>query len=140
MTTVYDVPAHGLITKIAEHLKNNKKCTPPEWAAYVKTGVHKELPPLNSDWWYIRCASILRRIYIDGPVGVERLRSVYGGRKNRGSRPERFLKGSGSIARKALRQLEDIEYVRTMKNGRVISPQGRSFLDKTANEIKSELA
>ncbi len=140
MTTVYDVPAYGLISKVAERLKKNEKCMPPKWAAYVKTGVHKELPPLDSDWWYIRCASILRRIYIDGPVGVERLRSVYGGRKNRGSRPERFLKGSGSIARKALRQLEDIEYVRTMKNGRVISPQGRSFLDKIANEVKSELA
>lgn len=137
---IYDVPAHKLITKVAEHLKKDKKCTPPEWAVYVKTGVHKERSPLNHDWWYIRCASILRRIYIDGPIGVERLRSFYGGRKNRGSQPERFLKGSGSIARKALGRLEDAGYVRSMKNGRIISPQGISFLDKTANEVKSELA
>jgi len=138
MTTVYDVPASELINKVAQRLKKEKKVTPPEWAPYVKTGTHKELPPLNEDWWYTRCASILRRVYIDGPIGVERLRSFYGGRKNRGSKPERFVKGSGSIVREAVQQLEKAEYVRNAKKGRVISPAGRSFLDNVANEIKKE--
>ncbi|HII79102.1 MAG TPA: 40S ribosomal protein S19, partial [Methanosarcina sp.] len=54
-------------------------------AKNVKTGVHKELPPINDDWWYIRCAAVLRKIYTDGPIGTERLRSVYGGKKDNGS-------------------------------------------------------
>jgi len=139
MTTVYDVPASALINEVAQRLKKDKKVTPPEWASYVKTGIHKEMPPLNEDWWYTRCASILRRIYIDGPVGVERLRSFYGGRINRGSKPERFVKGSGSIAREAIQQLEKAGYVRNVKKGRVISPAGRSFLDNVADEVKKEL-
>lgn len=139
MTTIYDVPASALIKKAAKQLKNEEKITPPDWSVYVKTGVHKEMPPSSEDWWYVRCASILRRIYVDGPVGVSRLRSFYGGSGNRGSKPGRFLKGSGSIIREELQQLEKLGYVRKMKGGRVISPQGQSFLDNIANEVKKEL-
>ncbi|MDI6639782.1 MAG: 30S ribosomal protein S19e [Methanocellales archaeon] len=138
MTTIYDVPASALISKAAQQLKKEECITPPKWAVYVKTGVHKEMPPSSEDWWYVRCASILRRVYIDGPVGVSRLRSFYGGRESRGSQPERFSKGSGSIIREAVQQLEKAGYIRSMKGGRVISPQGQSFLDNIANELKKE--
>ncbi|MEZ5336060.1 MAG: 40S ribosomal protein S19 [Methanolobus sp.] len=47
MTTVYDVPCSRINNKVAEKLKENDKITPPEWAAYVKTGVHKQLPPID---------------------------------------------------------------------------------------------
>jgi small subunit ribosomal protein S19e len=138
MAVVYDVPATLLINKAALKMKETGKFQPPEWAGDVKTGVHRELPPTQADWWYTRCASILRRIYIDGPVGVQRLRSLYGGRKNRGSRPDRHERGSGAIIRHALQQLEKAGYVKTVKDGREVSPAGMSFLDKTATEMAAE--
>jgi small subunit ribosomal protein S19e len=139
LTTVYDVPAEMLINKAAQKLKNDQKAKPPEWARFAKTGAHKELSPDNSDWWFVRCASILRRIYIDGPVGVSRLRSFYGGRHRNGVKPIHFSKGSGSVAREALQQLEKAGFVKTQKTGRIISKDGQSFLDNAANEVKSEL-
>ena len=114
--------------------------TPPEWASYVKTGSHAERPPQNPDWWFIRCASILRKIYMKGPIGVSRLRREYGGRVDRGVRPEHSRKGGGNIIRKALQQLEEAGLVEKLGNrGRVVSPRGRSLLDKLATEIKREL-
>lgn len=139
MTTVYDVPASELIKKVAEKLTETDCITPPEWGPYVKTGIHKELPPSDSDWWFTRCASIMRRVYIDGPVGVFRLRSYYGGRRHGDVRKARFVKGSGSIIREALKQLEKAGHISRAEGGRAISPKGRSFLDKTANEVKAEL-
>lgn len=139
MTTAYDIPATDLIKRVAEKLKENEHINPPEWAAHVKTGVHKELPPTDKDWWYTRCAAVLRQIYIDGPIGVERLRSVYGGKKDRGSNPYKKAKGSGSIVRGALQQLEAAGFVRALKRGRVISPAGQSLLDNTAHDLKGEL-
>ncbi|NLI62212.1 MAG: 30S ribosomal protein S19e [Methanosarcinaceae archaeon] len=140
MTTAYDVPANELILKVAEKLKDNDNIKPPEWAAYVKTGAHKELPPVQEDWWYTRCASILRTVYYRGPVGVERLTSVYGGKKNRGSKAHRKAQGSGSIIRAALQQLESAGYLKKVeKEGRVVSSAGQSFLDNTAYEVKLEL-
>uniref|UniRef100_A0A7J2TJ56 Small ribosomal subunit protein eS19 n=1 Tax=Archaeoglobus fulgidus TaxID=2234 RepID=A0A7J2TJ56_ARCFL len=136
--SVYDVPADLLIKRVAENLKN--VITPPEWANFVKTGVNRERAPEQKDWWYLRVASILRRIYIDGPVGIERLRTFYGGRKRRGVRLAHFAKGSGAIIRKALQQLEQLGYVAKTNEGRVITAEGRSFLDKIANEIKKELS
>jgi small subunit ribosomal protein S19e len=135
MTTLYDVSATKLIELTAMKLKDDERFAPPEWAAWVKTGVHKEHPPQNDDWWYVRCAALLRRIAIDGPVGTQRLRSVYGGKTDNSSRPERFVKGSGSIIRKAIQQLENAGFVRTTPKGREISPEGRSLLDNGAYEL-----
>ncbi|PWB85307.1 30S ribosomal protein S19e [Methanobrevibacter thaueri] len=139
MTTVFDVPADLLIEKVAEEFKNNDKIESPVWSNFVRTGVHKERKPENPDWWFVRAASIIRRVYIDGPVGVESLRTFYGGKKDRGVRPEKFMKGSGSIIRTALHQLEDAGYVEKVEGGRVVTPQGRSFLDKISGEIIKDI-
>ena len=139
MTTVYDVPADLLISAIAKDLNENKSINAPEWAKFVKTGVHKERRPEDPDWWYTRCASILRRVYIDGPVGLNSLRSYYGGKKDRGCEPEKFRKGSGSIIRTALHQLEDAGYIQKIDAGRIVTPEGKSFLDKTSGEIIKDI-
>ncbi len=138
MTTVYDVPADRLISRVAEELKGRSEIEAPEWATFAKTGAHKEMPPEDPDWWYTRTAAVLRRVYVDGPVGVERLRSVYGGKKDCGSKPSRWVKGSGSVIRKALQQLEAAGFVIHDKTGRKISPQGTSFLDGVAYSIEKE--
>lgn len=140
MTTVYDVPADKLIARVAAELKEKPEITAPEWAAFAKTGAHKEMPPEDPDWWYTRTAAVLRRVYVDGPVGVERMRSVYGGSKNRGSKPNKTVKGSGSVLRKAVQQLEAAGYVAQQKSGRVVTPAGASFLDGIAYRIVSESA
>jgi small subunit ribosomal protein S19e len=136
MTTVYDVPADHIIRRVAEELKKRKEITPPAWAAFAKTGVHKEMPPEDPDWWFTRAAAVLRRVYVDGPLGVERMRSFYGGNKNRGSRPNAFRKGSGSVLRKSLQQLEAAGLIIHDKTGRRVSPAGMSFLDNLSQEVK----
>ncbi len=138
MTTVYDVPPNELIATVAQELKSGGKVQPPEWAAYAKTGMHKEMPPTNPDWWYVRCASVLRRIYIDGPVGVSRLRSYYGGKQRLPVRTGAFVKGSGSIVREALQQLEKAGYVKKIKKGRQITSVGQAFMDDMSHKIKTK--
>jgi small subunit ribosomal protein S19e len=135
MTTVYDVPADRFIRTLAEELKPKPEIVPPDWAAFAKTGVHKEMSPEDPDWWFVRVASIMRRVYIDGPIGVERMRTFYGGKKDRGSKPSRFRKGSGSILRKSLQQLEAAGFIQHDKTGRRVSPEGASFMDGVANRI-----
>ncbi len=133
MVNIYDVPADTLISEIAQELKALPEIVPPSWAPFVKTGVHKELPPENPDWWYIRSASVLRKIYLNGAIGSRRLKALYGGRKNRGAKEEKSRPGSGSIARKVLQQLEAAKLVITETNGRQITAKGMSFVDKIAN-------
>lgn len=140
MTTVYDVPANLLINHVAKDFnEDNDKINPPEWTTLVKTGVHKERKPENNDWWYVRCASILRRVYIDGPVGINSLRTFYGGKKDRGVTPETFKKGSGAIVRNALHQLEDAGFIQKVDAGRIITPQGKSFLDKSSGNLIKDI-
>ena len=139
MSRFYEAQAQELVDKTAQELKKGGKLTPPEWAAYVKTGTHRERPPMREDWWYVRSASVLRKIAILGPVGVSKLRTKYGGRKRRGHKPSHFRKCSGNIIRKVLQQLEAAGYVKYQKNGvhkgRIITKEGLSFLDTTANTI-----
>merc|ERR1712093_874927 len=115
--TVKDVDPHSLVTAYASLLKKQGKLDVPRWVDIVKTGTHKELSPYNQDWFYIRCASIARHIYIRGGVGVGGLRKVYGGSKRRGSRPSRHQDGSGSVARKAVQALEKIKVLEKCPDG-----------------------
>ncbi|HJJ44954.1 MAG: 30S ribosomal protein S19e [Methanocorpusculum sp.] len=138
MTTVFDIPAGTLINKVAEELKAVSEIEAPAWAEYAKTGVHKQLPPENPDWWYVRAAAVLRRIYVDGPLGVERMRTVYGGMQDNGSKPSHFRKGSGSIARKVMQQLEAAGLIEKVPAGRAVTAKGRKFLDGIAYSLKDE--
>ncbi|RLF28700.1 MAG: 30S ribosomal protein S19e [Thermoplasmata archaeon] len=140
MTTVYDVPAKDLIDAVTKKLQSEKAIVPPEWSSFVRTGIPRENPPMEKNWWYTRCASILRKIYINNGIGVERLRSEYGGKRDRGSKPYHARSGSGAIVRKALQQLEKAGLVMKIRGkGRVLTPKGRSFLDNTAYEVKQRL-
>lgn len=135
-----DVLPQKLAREVAEALKEKIKA--PTWAVFVKTGTHKERPPLEKDWWYIRAASVLRAVYRNGPVGVSKLRSKYGGNKRRGVKPPRFTKASGNILRKILQQLETAGYVAKVKDGvhkgRIITPAGISLLSKAATRVKRQ--
>lgn len=141
MTTAYDVPADVLITKLSAYLKENmREIQPANWAGYVKTGSHVERVPQNPDWWYVRSASMLRKLYMNGPVGVSKLRKEYGGRKRRGVRPAHFAKAGGNIIRTILQQLEQAGLAQKDGiNGRVVSGKGRSLLDAMSTQIKRDL-
>jgi len=138
MATTFDVPVNKLIAEVAKELKDTS-IKPPEWAPIVKTGMHKERPPVDEDWWYVRCAAILRTVREKGPIGVEKLRTKYGGRKNRGHKPDKFFKGSGNIIRKVLQQLEKEGLIKKIEKsqhkGRIITGRGVSLLDQSATKI-----
>jgi small subunit ribosomal protein S19e len=137
MVSINDVDSQELIRRAAERLEKMPELAPPAWAGFAKTGVHKERPPAQKNWWSLRAASLLRRIYL-GQSGVSRLRGVYGGRKNLGHRPEHKRKASGSVIRKILQQLEKAELVKTEKSrGRKITPKGQAFLDRIAREMQA---
>ncbi|MBD3207453.1 30S ribosomal protein S19e [Candidatus Bathyarchaeota archaeon] len=141
MTTAYDVPADVLIQRLSMYIKENiKEIQPPEWSGYVKTGSHTERVPQNPDWWYVRSASLLRKLYTKGPIGVSKLRKEYGGRKRRGMKPSHFRKAGGNIIRTSLQQLEQAGLVQKNNNqGRIVTGKGRSLLDAMATQIKREL-
>lgn len=136
MASINDVEPRKLIEAVAKDLD----ITMPEWAQFVKTGAHAERPPVEDNWWKIRAAAILRTIYKDGPVGVSKLRTKYGGRKNRGVKPHRFYKASGKIIRTMLQQLESAELVKKAEKGkgRIISAKGQAVLDNAANQISGK--
>lgn len=137
--SVQEVPAALLIKRTSEELKKLKELTPPKWSHFVKTGVHKERPPEQPDWWYMRAASLLRRIYTDSPVGVSRLRTYYGGRQHRGQAPEHFRKGGGKILRVILQQLEQAGLVTKAEHrGRKLTKKGTVMLEQIAGQIKAE--
>ncbi len=139
MAKVNDVPADKLIQKLTEILKS-EDINPPQWASFVKTGVHAEKPPQQIDWWHIRCASILRKIYLNGPISIADMRSIYGGGKAHGYGIASHRNAGGAIIRNAVHGLEKLGYVEMVeKKGRIVTKQGMQKLDKLATEILKEL-
>ena len=140
MAKVYDVPSDVLISRLASILKN-EDIPAPSWIPFVKTGAHADKPPQDRDWWHTRCASILRKIYLHGPVGINELSNMYGGTKPLGYGAAHKRDAGTGIIRNAIHGLEKLGYVEKVeKKGRVLSKQGMQKLDKVATEILNELA
>ena len=138
MAKVFDVPADIFINRLTQILKN-EDITVPDWAPFVKTGYHAEKPPQNSEWWHVRCASILRKIYLHSPASVKELRSMYGGGKPVGYGTAHHRNASGAIIRNVVHTLEKLGYIEKVeKKGRVLTKQGIKKLDVLATEILKE--
>jgi len=136
MASVKEADSQKLVIRTAEKLKELPGMGMPDWARFVKTGHSRERPPQQENWWWIRGASVLRNVYLQGQ-GVSRLRKVYSGRKNRGHKPEHSVRGSGKLIRVLLKQLEAEGFVKTEKGkGRTITPKGQKFLDGIAKELR----
>jgi len=141
MPTAFDVPAEKLIVKLAEQLKGVEAVAPPEWGRYVKTGRHREKSPSNDLWWHTRAAAVLRKIYVHGPIGTTRLAAMFGGKADRGSKPDKAVRGSRSVSRATVQQLEKGQLIQKNKDGgRVVTAKGRKMVDAAAIQVLKEMA
>lgn len=136
---VYDIDSQEYNLKLADALKEVPEFKQPEWAEFVKTGPAKRRPIDEPDFWYKRAASILKQIYKIKRVGVNRLRTRYGSKKNRGYQPEEFRKAGGKIIRVILQQADKAGFTeittvnRAAKNkrlGRQLTKKGMEFLEE----------
>lgn len=132
MKNISLMPPQEFNLKLAEALKKESVIHQPEWSLYVKTGPHKQRPSFDQSFWHKRTASILRQISIRGIVGVNRLRTRYGGRKDRGMKPPAFVQAGGKIIRVILQQLETagfIEKAKGRKAGRQLTQKGKDLVE-----------
>ena len=106
----------------------------------MKTGSPAERPPANDDWWFTRAASLMRKLYLHGPVGLGDLERAYGGSKALHYYPKHHRDAGGSSIRRILKQLEQAELVAKTPKGRVLSSRGRAMLDKVSAELFASLS
>lgn len=133
-TSVKDVDQFKMVNSVAAFLKKSGKVKVPEWSDVAKLGTHKELGPVDPDWYYYRTSRLACRLYFRTPAGmhyiylyililyiyflsVGKFRKVYGGNKRRGVVPNTFTKASGSCIRKALQTLESLKWVEKHPDG-----------------------
>ena len=149
MTTYHDVPADMFIPALADRLGNVEAIVAPEWAAYVKTGVTRERPPTQENWWHLRAAAVLRKVARRGPIGITALSQSFGGYKDNGSMPNTPAAGSRHVIRTAMQQLEaaglvelvelkpteSVDGEQMLYKGRVITGTGQKIMDEVAHAV-----
>ena len=134
--TVKDVAAHDFVIAYAAHLKRIGKIEVPKWADLVKTGTAKELAPYDPDWYYIRAAAIVRKIYLREGTGVGSLRKRFGGNYRRGSAPDKHQDAAGGLIRTICLNLDKLNITEaTGKGGRKVSRTGQQALDLVAGQV-----
>jgi small subunit ribosomal protein S19e len=137
MANIFQVDTAELIKQAAEKLKA-AGVKRPDYVVLVKSGAGRERPPADENFYYIRCASIMRQVYINGPVGISRLRTKYGSKKGHVVHLHHHMRAGGSVIKDSFTALEKLGYVKNTKQGRIITSTGKSFLDKIANEISKK--
>eukprot|EP01130_Rhizamoeba_saxonica_P004198 TRINITY_DN1724_c0_g1_i1.p1 TRINITY_DN1724_c0_g1~~TRINITY_DN1724_c0_g1_i1.p1 ORF type:complete len:147 (+),score=42.17 TRINITY_DN1724_c0_g1_i1:267-707(+) len=140
--TVKDVEAAAFIKEYAMHLKRTQWLQIPTWSIYVKTGISRELAPIDDDWFFVRAASIARKIYIRGGTGIGALRKVYGNKKRDGPSRSHFTLASGGLLRYIVQEFERLGILEAdeKKGGRRISAEGQKDLDRIAGRVAAQLA
>jgi small subunit ribosomal protein S19e len=134
--TVRDVSAEKFIAAYTQVLKNNDKFVVPKWVDIVKTGCHKELPPNDPDWYYVRAAAVARKIYLRQGTGVGALKKRFGGSYRRGAAPERHQDAAGGCIRTILLNLDDLNITEACaKGGRKVTRTGQQALDLVAGQV-----
>ena len=116
-----------------------------QWSQYVKTACYKDLAPYDSDWLYVRAASVGYQLYIRGKVGISALKTHYGGKQRNGVRPPKHHQGAGKVIRYCLKQLVEaglvgeIEYHgedgKRQSGGKLLTPKGITDMDRIASKI-----
>jgi len=141
MPSVREVSAGKLIPALAAELKKVETIKPHPAAGFAKSGVSNERPPEQLDFWYLRSAALLRRVYLTGPVGTQRMRTAFGSRHRRGHKPAHHSKAGGKFIRLMLQQLEASGFVAKVekpRKGRAITAKGQKLLDKTASKVSTQ--
>ena len=142
ISNIFSVSPDKFINTAAQKLKNYPEINPPKEVklGLWKTSCARELPPENcEEFWYIRSASLLRKLAIKKQMGVSRLRKLYGCHQRNGTRPPHYRKTSGKIIRRCLQQLEKAGLVQVEKGvGRKLTSSGQSLIDKIAHDIMRE--
>ncbi|QHS16398.1 30S ribosomal protein S19e [Halopenitus persicus] len=142
MVSLYDVPADALIEEAADRLAD--RIDEPEWVQFTKSGANRELPPEQEDFWFVRSASLLRKVATNEPIGIERLATEYGGKKRGSNRyvvaPGTHAGGSRKIIRASLQALEEEGLVETAQGeGRRVTDEGHTFLNEVADSVLEDL-
>lgn len=140
MVNVFDVPSEKLLGALADQLKKLPGMEAPEWAMFAKTGSHAERPPQNQDWWFARSASIMRKLYLHGPLGIGDLERGYGGSKAVAYFPKHHRDAGSSSVRKILKQLEQAGLAAKSPKGRTLTSKGTAMLDKLSRELFTEMS
>lgn len=153
MPTGREVRGDLLVKELAKYLFENykDKIIIPKWVYFIRTRPGNERnpddpPDVSYDgspgWFYYRMASVLRYVYLKGPIGLSRLRKLYGGKVKRGLVPPRYRRGYGKLHRYILQTLENLGLVTKInegkRKGRAVTPLGQSIIDKLANKIYVE--
>ncbi|TGZ60097.1 hypothetical protein CRM22_008742 [Opisthorchis felineus] len=134
-TSVKDINGHVFVKELAQFLKKSGKIKQPDCADLVKLSTANELAPYDPDWFYIRCAAILRHLYLR-PTGMLGLRRIFSRKQRNGVRPSHRALAHSSVIRKALQQLESMGMcVKVETGGRALSSVGRRDLDRLAYQL-----
>ncbi|MFH0972212.1 MAG: 40S ribosomal protein S19 [Candidatus Micrarchaeota archaeon] len=132
-----EVSANKLVDATAKELKSIPEIKAPDWVLMVKSGSHNERVPEDEDFFFKRCASILRTLLIAKRpmIGVRRLQQKYGGRTQHTVGRAHHRKAGGKVIRLAMQQMEKAGLVKKGKAGRIITKTGVKLLEKAAKTI-----
>ncbi|CAL8089988.1 unnamed protein product [Calicophoron daubneyi] len=134
-TSVKDINGHKFVKALAQYLKQTGKVKQPEFLDLVKLSAANELAPYDPDWFYVRCAAVLRHLYIR-PTGLLGLTRVFSRKKRNGSAPAHRALAHQSVIRKALQQMESLGLCQKLETGgRTLTSVGRRDLDRVAGQI-----
>ncbi|EEQ83105.1 hypothetical protein NCER_100101 [Vairimorpha ceranae BRL01] len=111
MDEIFTVKTTDFVNVLKKSLQTNSEIVLPKDFDILKTGTGKENCPVYDDWYYARMAAIINLIAKKGILTVEEACVYFGNYKNRGRRPNKFVKADDFFMRSIFDNLQKIGYI-----------------------------
>ncbi|ELA46206.1 hypothetical protein VCUG_02287 [Vavraia culicis subsp. floridensis] len=138
---IYQVDPTSFIGTLSSHLKNNNLLTQPQNIDIIKSCSGKQNAPLDPDWLYVRAASVYRHFltahFKNERITVTRLASLYGCKKDRGSRPGKKVRASKGHLRSIVRDFGKLGWLVEDDKGKFVSEDGIKLSEQLIEKILS---
>ncbi|ORD93517.1 ribosomal prt S19 [Enterospora canceri] len=132
----YRVNPHKLVEEIALMLEKEKIEMPVD-ADLIKTGSGRQYSPMQSNWFLLRTASVLRQAAIKNGISLNGLAYRYGNRKNRGVRPTKFARGSRYVIEMAVENLVKLGWIDFKQKDGIVTEKAEGVLKKCIEQVRS---
>ncbi|MCL4350127.1 MAG: 30S ribosomal protein S19e [Candidatus Thermoplasmatota archaeon] len=139
MVNVREIPGDVMVEELTTEFSSMENIKVPEWTLFQKAGMHREKSWSQEDWYYRRLASTLRKVYSKGNIGIEKLSTEYGGKKDGGSKPYHPARGSRAIIRHMFNELQELGLVEKGEKGRRVTAKGQAMLDRAAKKAMDKI-
>lgn len=138
MDEVFTVRTTDFVNVLKKNLQTISEIVLPKDYDILKTSAGRENSPVCDDWYFARMAAILNLVAKKGTYSINEACVEFGNYKNRGRRPNKFIKADESFMKSIFENLNKIGFVEVKNTSICLTNKAKDVIGDVVQSLKEE--